>query len=37
VGGLPWTDDTHGFLWTGISVLGSILFSLALLRGARVL
>lgn len=37
VGGLPWTTDTNGILWTGLSVLGSILFSLVLLRGTRVL
>jgi Mg2+ and Co2+ transporter CorA len=37
VGGLPWADDAHGILWTGLSVLASIVFSLALLRGSRVL
>jgi zinc transporter len=37
VGGLPWAEDSHGILWTGLSVLVSILFSLALLRGTRVL
>lgn len=37
VGGLPWADDSHGVLWTGLTVLASILFSLALLRGSRVL
>jgi zinc transporter len=37
VGGLPWAGDGHGFLWSGLSVLGSIALSLALLRGSRVL
>jgi zinc transporter len=37
VGGLPWQDDGYGILWTGLTVLVSILFSLALLRGTRVL
>jgi zinc transporter len=37
VGGLPWSDDAHGFVWSGLSVLGSIGLSLALLRGSRVL
>jgi zinc transporter len=37
VGGLPWSEDAHGFLWSGLSVLGSIALSLALLRGSRVL
>jgi len=37
VGGLPWTEDAHGILWSGLSVLASILLSLALLRGSRVL
>jgi zinc transporter len=37
VGGLPWADDSHGILWSGLSVLASILLSLALLRGSRVL
>ncbi|HEX6245829.1 MAG TPA: CorA family divalent cation transporter, partial [Polyangiales bacterium] len=37
VGGLPWSEDSHGFLWSGLSVLGPIALSLALLRGTRVL
>jgi zinc transporter len=37
VGGIPWADDSHGIVWTGLSVLVSILLSLALLRGMRVL
>jgi zinc transporter len=37
VGGLPWTDDLHGFGWAGFSLFVSILLSLALLRGTRVL
>lgn len=37
VGDLPWQDDAHGFLYTSLTVLGSILLSLALLRGTRVL
>jgi zinc transporter len=37
VGGLPWTQDAHGFVWAGLSLVVSILLSLALLRGTRVL
>jgi hypothetical protein len=37
VGGLPWADDGHGFLWACLAVLGSIALSLVLLRGSRVL
>ena len=37
VGGLPWMDSPHGFLWTALGVVCSILVSLALLRGSRVL
>lgn len=37
VGGLPWQDDAHGIWWTGLTVVASIVFSLALLRGSRVL
>jgi len=37
VGGLPWAEDPHGMWWSGMTVVLSILFSLALLRGSRVL
>lgn len=37
VGGLPWSESHHGFVWTGLTVLGSIFLSLALLRISRVL
>jgi len=37
VGGLPWSDDPSGFWWVGLVVLGSVIFSLLLLRGSRVL
>ena len=37
VGGLPWADDPRGFLWVGLVVLGSVILSLLLLRGSRVL
>lgn len=37
VGGLPWTNDADGFVWAGMSLVVSILLSLALLRGTRVL
>jgi zinc transporter len=37
VGGMPWADDPHGFLWTALGVVFTILVSLALLRGTRVL
>lgn len=37
VGGLPWSDDTHGVLYSGLAVLGSIGLSLLLLRSSRVL
>jgi hypothetical protein len=33
VGGLPWADSATGFFWTALTVLGSIVLSLALLRG----
>jgi zinc transporter len=37
VGGLPWSEDPHGFVWSALGVVFSILVSLALLRGTRVL
>ncbi len=37
VGGLPWSENPDGFLYASLGVLGSILLSLALLRGTRVL
>ncbi|MET0340154.1 MAG: CorA family divalent cation transporter [Polyangiales bacterium] len=37
VGGMPWQDDGHGFLWALLAVLASVVLSLALLRGSRVL
>ena len=37
VGGIPWAEDSNGIVWTGLTVLSSIIFSLALLRGSRVL
>lgn len=37
VGGLPWSESSHGFFWSSLSVVGSIALSLALLRGSRVL
>ncbi len=37
VGGLPWADDSYGFIWAGTSLFVSILLSLVLLRSTRVL
>jgi len=37
VGGLPWSENPHGFWWTALGILTSVLLSLALLRGTRVL
>ncbi len=37
VGGLPWAEDSRGFLYTVLVLLASIVVSLVLLRRARVL
>jgi zinc transporter len=37
VGGVPWADDSRGFFFTGLVLLGSVLLSLLLLRRTRVL
>jgi zinc transporter len=37
VSGLPFEHGDHGFAWVTLTVLGSVVFSLVLLRGTRVL
>jgi zinc transporter len=37
VGGLPWSNEPHGFAFACLSLFGSVLLSIALLRRTRVL
>lgn len=37
VGGLPWHHDAYGALWAALSLLGSVVVALVVLRRARVL
>jgi Mg2+ and Co2+ transporter CorA len=37
VPGLPFTENAHGFFWTALTLVSSIVLSLVLLRRSRVL